>query len=164
MVAASRNYLDAIYEDLFLAAERLGDSNRLLIVSAGTKTLGELSPFLVSCDARLQAVVGGVRMSLNARIARYALEYLETPDGKLGAIREELKELTEGQAALVPWNRKVVSNQEVKLFIQKAFCSNPQSTHSALLRRFRDGDKACEYKRFRSLFQEVKTANIGQTT
>ena len=58
IVAASRNYLDAIYEDLFLAAKRLGDSNRLLIVSAGTKTLGELNPFLVPCDARLQAIAG----------------------------------------------------------------------------------------------------------
>ena len=103
-------------------------------------------------------------MSLNARIARYALEHLKTPDGKLGAIREKLKELTDKQKALVSWNRKVVNDQEVKRFIQKEFCSNPQSTHSALLRRFRDGDKACEYKRFRSLFQEVKTANIGQTT
>ena len=164
MVVASRNYLDAIYEDLFLAAKILGGSKRLLIVSAGTKTLGELNPFLVPCDARLQAVVGGVRLSLNARIARYILEHLKTSDDRLGTVQEKLKELTEGQDALASWDRKVVNDQEIKRFIQKSFRSNPQSTHSALLRIFRDDGRACEYKRFRSLFQEVKTANSSQTT
>ena len=69
IIVAPERYLDAIQEDLTGAAGRLPDPELLMIVSAGTKTLGELERFLIPCDARLQPLVGGIRRTLNIRLA-----------------------------------------------------------------------------------------------
>jgi hypothetical protein len=57
ILAASKNYLDAVYDDLLAAAHQLHSTSQLAVISAGTSRLAELSANLVPADARLQHYV-----------------------------------------------------------------------------------------------------------
>ena len=82
LIVASATYLKAIACDVRKALERLDDPDLLSIISAGAKKVDGLEEHLVPCDARLQALVGGARRSLNTRVARYVLSTERTTGGR----------------------------------------------------------------------------------
>ena len=164
LVVASRPYLEAMYDDLLSAREELTATDQLLLLSAGTRELGALSDHLLPCDARLQPLVGGALASLNVRVARYLISHWQENESsplRLSPMRGVLKSVLARQQRHEPPRREVVSDEEVREFIRRAFLE-PVNGYTPLLRALRDSGRACEFTRFRSLFTEVK-ASVYET-
>ena len=161
IIAASKNYLDAVQDDLTAAAMKLNDLNQLAVISAGTDKLSGLPGSLIPADARLQHYVGGVRRSLNVRLARYLLE--QTRRGKLSAsrIRSLVEPLLEAAPALQKFDRTPMTDDEVRSFILQRMQQEDRVSHTRLLRKLRADGKACEQKRFRDLFRQVEETAHG---
>jgi hypothetical protein len=152
LVAASTGYLDALAEDLIRTASGLNDPEDLSIISAGTRDLPGLSRHLVPCDARFQPIVGGSLNSLNARIARHLLS--STP--RLRPRATELRGWARGMLGDSPRRaspaRDRMSDEEVLRLISEELGRDPTAGCNKLLRRLREGGRACEQSRFTGLY------------
>ena len=155
MVVASENYLKAIKEDLEKARDSLASTDLMMIVSTGTRQLGELSENLIPCDARLQSAVGGIRRSLNVRVARKLISDARSLP-TLESLSSKMKRLLASQPDLPVYDRQSATDEEVRSFILSYIRVNKNAAHTHLLRTFRSDGFACEQKRFSKLFQEVK--------
>jgi len=155
IVVASQNYLHALYDDVLLAREELETPNLLSIISAGTEQLGELSAHVVPADARLQYYVGGVRRSLNVRLARYALQQTRRGNPTLNRLSNLFETLLKEAPELKKYDRTPMTDTDVTRYIRRAIKRESSVTQSRLLRELRDGGNACEQKRFRTLFHDV---------
>jgi hypothetical protein len=157
IVVASERYLSALRGDL-LSGE-LSDPDRALLVSAGYPNKDGLSDYLLPADARLQPRVGGVRQALNARLAQLVLSEQKPGEG-FEQVRKRFKRRLSRAPALKQYDRAPLSDDCVRKFLEKEIRASAQRgerpSHSPLLRVLRDGGHACEQKRFRRLFFEVK--------
>jgi hypothetical protein len=155
LVVASPDYLCALEKDLTNALDTLGDPDLLLIVSAGTKSLGRLTDHLLPCNATLQPVLGGTRGSLNIRIARLLLERAGKTLLNVERASVELGKLLRKQPPIVRYHRRAVTDQQVLTFIRLQLNRNGVVSRSVLLQRFRDSGKACEQSRFANLYRQM---------
>jgi hypothetical protein len=155
VVVASSDYLHAIENDLRGALSALLSPDLLLIVSAGTKSLGNLTQHLLPCDARLQSLVGGTRASLNIRIARLLIA--RTGNKQLGMERAtiQMARLLRKQPAIVRYQRHPASDEQICSFIRFELNRSRIVSHSLLLRKFRDSGRACEQSRFANLYRQT---------
>ncbi len=161
VVVASATYLAAIAEDIRSANP---DPERFLLISAGSAAQNGLSRLLLPADARFQGSLGGSRQALNARIARDALKrFARRPDG-FGWLRRSSTQRLAQEVDLITYNRKPLSDEEVKRFIRERLRTDPGARHTRLLRALRESGRACEQKRFRNLFVEVQEEIRAQTT
>ena len=62
------------------------------------------------------------------------------------------------------YDRKPLTDEEVKRFIRGKLRANPKARHSPLLRSLRESGQACEQKRFKNLFLEVQEEIRAQAT
>jgi len=161
LIVASPSYLEAIENDILEAAESLAHPSRLVIIAAGARKSGALAPFLVDCDSRFQAALGGARMSLNQRIARHIL--VNSPpwpwgaEGFSGTLASTCQQLDSP-----PYRPgKKLTDSEVKRYLQKKISSDPRCRPTGLLRELRSSGISCEQKRFKALFHEVEEARHG---
>jgi hypothetical protein len=155
IVVAPERYLDAVQADLTMAASRFADPELLMIISAGTKTLGELDRFLIPCDARLQPLVGGIRRTLNIRLARKIVsESRSVP--RLAELQKSYRKLLEKQPPLPVYDRRPMTDEQVRAYIRKELLRDPAKSHTPLLRKLRDQGSACEYSRFSALYKKVR--------
>lgn len=144
-------------QDLADAAAELQDPTLLSIVSAGTDRLTGVSDNLLPFDARLRRVLGGGMMSLNVRVAREVLRQgwpLRAPElaARLAAIAEGLEPVTSPV-------RAPQDDDAVRTFLLEELERDPSQHCSPLLRKLRDERNwACEQKRFRTLFYEVRAS------
>lgn len=148
MLALSAAYLDACRDDITAAAAELQDPDRLLVVSAGARGPGGLSGLMVPADARLQAVLGGTRQALNARIAARLLRAGIT--SRAQATRH-MAGLLARQPPVARYERKKLSDEEVTTMITGRLAREPGMSASRMLREFRDAGYACEQQRFANL-------------
>jgi hypothetical protein len=148
--------------DLEAAADALRSSDSLAVFSAATASLGALERFLVPSSARLQALLGGARQSLNVRLLKRALEEA-SPDTKLTApvLRAWAKELAKMQPPAPKYDHIPMSDDEVREYITAKLQQTPSAKHTGLLRQLRDSGRACEQSRFRRLFEEVRGTRHG---
>lgn len=160
LVVASETYLKAIAADLRDAVVELSDPDLLSIVSAGSKTLDGLGEHLVPCDARLQKLVNGARRSLNTRVAGMILSEARRPPRR-ATLKRRLTRILSQQPDIQRYDRTPMSDREVRQFITSQLRNDRALTHTALLRRLRDSNHACEQKRFASLFRDVKERKYG---
>jgi len=152
MLVLSKNYLRACGEDIAAASECLADPDRLFIVSAGGRPEGELEAFAVPADGRLQALFGGTRRALNARIGAHLLEYgIRSREEASGY----LARLLAAQSPVPRYNRKRQSDREILDTITTRLASAPATTASRMLRELRDAGLACEQRRFTVLYRQV---------
>jgi hypothetical protein len=161
LVVASEIYLVAIRDDLAKAARRFEDSDLLSIISAGTRSLNGLTDNLIPCDARLQSTVGGVRRSLNVRLARLALEKSRRSRPTRPVLRKQFTRLLATAPELMKYDRQPMRDGEIIQFLKSSLRVDPTACHTPLLRELRASGHACEQSRFRSLFQMVQTAQNG---
>jgi hypothetical protein len=155
LVGVSPDYLWAMMPDLLAASKSLSDTNLLVIVSAGAKAAGELTPFLLPCDARLEHQLGGARASLNARIVGYILNKFDTEEMRMPTLRKHFTDILARAPAPRTYERKKMNEIQVETFIRESLKKEPGVSFNALLRRLRDAGMACEYKRFRELFRSI---------
>lgn len=161
LVAASPDYLRAASTDLQAAGDVLRSPDRLALFSAATASLGVLQRFLVPSSARLQALLGGARQSLNVRLLKRALEDRKQSKLTAPALRAWAKELATMQPPAPEYDHTPMSDDEVRRYITSKLEQNPLAKHTALLRQLRDSGRACEQSRFRRLFEEVRGARHG---
>lgn len=155
LIVASDKYLRAIGEDLVEAATELDDRQLLSILSVGCKKLSGLNENLLPCDARLQHVVGGARRSINTRVAAHLIS--DSPSlPTFPALKNRLILLLKDLPDIPKFDRTPVTDEVVLQFILSELSKDSSSPHTPLLRRFRDGGKACEQSRFREMYQQVK--------
>jgi hypothetical protein len=152
MLALSASYLAACRDDIAAAAAELHDPDRLLVISAGARRPGLLAGLIVPADARLQAVLGGTRQALNARIAAHLLRAGIT--GRAQATRH-MTDLLALQPPVARYERKKLSDEEVTSLISGRLAQEPGMPASRMLREFRDAGYACEQQRFAELHRQV---------
>lgn len=161
MVVASPSYLNALYVDLKSAKAHMNDTNRLILVSAGSNQLSELTPNLLPVSAKLQHTVGGSRIGLNARIARKVLE--ESGRWQLDAevLRRRYSTLSARLPEVMRYERETMTDADVVRFIYTVIRANPDESATSTLRKLRDNGNACEQKRFGRIFKQVKKVSYG---
>jgi hypothetical protein len=152
LIALSAAYLDACRDDIIAAAGQAADPDTFIVVSAGAQFPDGDGAAMVPADARLQAVLGGTRQALNARIAAHLLSR------RIGSRTEAMHYMTRllgEQPTLTRYERKKLSDQEVTEKITDRLAQAPGTSASRLLREFRDAGYACEQQRFAELHRQV---------
>jgi len=155
LVVVSEAYLTAVRTDLELAAGKLGVGGELLVISAGTARSGLLAKFLLPADARFQKRLGGIRRSLNIRLAKQLLQ--ECPDGRWrqGGVIERFGERLTRLPPLETPTRTSSSDVDIGRFILGGLRANPPRSKTVLLRDFRASGRACEQTRFGQIFRQT---------
>jgi hypothetical protein len=155
MFVLSKSYLRACGADIAAACEYINDLDRLLIVSAGARPLGDLAGFMVPADARLQACLGGTRRALNARIGADLLSAgIRGRDEAVGY----LERLLAAQPPIPRYDRRKQSDREILDIIAGRLSQVPPPSANRLLREFRDAGLACEQHRFSRLYRSLVEA------
>lgn len=158
VVVASVPYIRAMMHDLAAAAVALASRDLLSVLSAGADAMRapELSAHLLSADARFEALVGGTRAALNARIARLVFQHLR--EGEMPTrphLEATLQQLSSGLPPLRRFDRRKLSDEEVRQFIEEERRMDPAASKTRLLRRLRGRGSACEQARFSEIFREA---------
>lgn len=157
LVVASAHYVNAVEPDLVKAAARLVEPERLMIITTpGSMARGPLGPHVIAARARWQAILGGARTSLHARLAERILD--RAADGlSVEIVRARLERMLERSPAVPKDGRQKMTDDDVRAFVRQALTRDPRAAHTKLLRALRDSGRACEQSRFRRLFFEVRT-------
>lgn len=153
VVLASPPYVHAMAEDLRRAAEILGD--RLLVVTSHEPRPDD--PLVANVIPSRESLIGhveGARPALHARVARHMIENAREHPLSAGALRARYTRLANTSNYARPPEREPMTDEEVRRFIRSELRVAPKLTHTRLLRALRDGGRACEQRRFRSLFRE----------
>lgn len=152
----SAAYLRACHDDVCQAAEKLNGSGGLSVISAGTKRDPDLADVLLPADARLQAVFGGSLQALNIRVAEHLLRSGLVDHDEMA---DSLQRLLAKKTPLRRFNRRRVSDAEIRSFIRDRRRDDRTATHTRLLGELRAANCACEQARFAALFAaEAKKA------
>jgi hypothetical protein len=162
-VVVSEVYLSAIGEDLEAAVRDVPSiRRRLAILCTGAKGTGELAPYLLPSEARLQSKAGGALASLNIRLARLLVEQVPPEDWSIEHLSSVLAAWKDAQPERARYDREPMSDEDVRQAILKAIREDPAIRPSRLLRRLRDSGRACEHKRFVRLFHKHAGEADGQ--
>ena len=161
LVAASDQYLQAMRSDLEGARSSLGDARQLVIFSGSGNLSGELSSNLVSCDARMQKLLGGSLMSLNIRTLRWAIAGSEGSQVTPESVREKLSKCVQQQPVIQRNSRTTLSDDQIKSFIIDNQHLERRASATTMLQTLRLRGYACEQKRFKALFSESMEALHG---
>lgn len=162
LVVASPAYLNAISEDLSEAISLL-KKNRLVIVSSRLAAMTKCwEQCLIPADARLQDEVGGARSSLNARVAEQVLIHATEDGFDPITIRKKVEDQITASPGLVKYDRQRADDEAVSTYIIRGLQETPDISCTALLRQYRTEGKACEQKRFKNLYWEVKKQRCEQ--
>jgi hypothetical protein len=155
LIIASAHYIAALEADLARAASLMARPAEMLIVTTPGKTArGPLGSCVIETPARWQAILGGARTSLHARLAERIIS--EAAEGfSADSVRARLQRLLERSPSVARDPRPRMTDDEVKRFIREALTSNPAAKQTGLLRALRDSGRACEQGRFKELFLEI---------
>jgi hypothetical protein len=151
ILVLSASYVHACRGDIDSAIAE-ARSEKLSIISAGTRSDAELAPYLLPVDSRLQNEFGGSRQALNIRTFEYLIR-----SGAIGhaQMHSLLAELIEQQPPIPRFERNRTSDTKIVAFIRSRLRLNPNATHTQLLREFRNANNASEQGRFAELFRSV---------
>lgn len=168
LIIASSEYLSAIQSDLILGYASLRNQDNLVLISSRTSSIDEnLQRCFVATDARLLCnptcpqkcsshVLGkGVRGSIGASLARYFLSNMNKWGFAAAQFRNQIETAVCDQPSPSVTKRTVMTNSDLKEFIETALASDRNISATGLLRILRGSGKACEQKRFSRLFREV---------
>ncbi len=158
LIALSKEYFAALSDDLLSARNALSDPDLLIIISAGVKKSSDFADNLVPMDASVEHSLGGARGSLNARMLHHLLGVFAPKDFRASTIRPYLNKMLSEQPEIRSFDRARMSDDEVRSFVLSSLEEKPDASFSHLLRQLRDLGKACEYKRFRGLFNSTTTS------
>jgi len=158
LVAVSGQYARALDADLAGAARAVGDPDRLAIITGGSHPADIPRRGLIPADARLKGTLGGATHSLNARIARRAIERLTDWYPSQHALASLVQSWLDVAPPAMAYDRQKLDDDSVGSFIRQSLDANPNATHTRLLRALRDSGRACEQARFAALFHDVQAA------
>ena len=162
MVVASRDYMEGIFNDCRRAREELEDPNLLSIVSAGSRDLPGLSANLLPSDVSLRRLVGGSVRALNIRYTRKILAEIGYQDLRASILHRKCSKLVAQSPRPPSLSRAQTSDENIDKFIRAALKQYGMTGHTALLRRLREGGRACGQNRFSRIFDTVLQALIQE--
>jgi hypothetical protein len=152
LVVLSSDYLRAVARDIDALLSDAYYRDHLSIVSCGSDNLPDpSSQNLLPCNATMQHFVGGVRISLNVRIAAYLLRGLKNRTASYDNFRRICRTIK--TRPLRNARRKNLSDDEVRDFIRHEASQDPKVSRSALLSLLRKSKFACEQSRFARLYR-----------
>lgn len=160
IVAGSLKYLRAAEPDLADLKQSLKSPDLLSIVSGGTNQLGELTDCLLPVEGRLRNRFGGSMHELNTRVVTELLKGEASTSLRRSHLAWVVDRWCKKTDPLEIYRREPMTDEEVTHFITKRLDKSDGLTQTRLLRELRDSGRACEQKRFRSLFKKVE-ANRG---
>jgi hypothetical protein len=144
----SATYLHACAADITEAGATVTNDDRFLIVSAGSRAVGDIGRLLLPADARLQADLGGARAVLNVRIAAALLQQATLDRASASGY---LSGKLDSSPGIARYDRRPMLDSQVKDWIVATLRATPGVSASGLLRRFRNEGFACEQSRFSRL-------------
>jgi hypothetical protein len=157
VIIASPSYLLALEQDLLATLKVLKDPNQLIIISSPSGNLSQkLRDHIVPSVESLQSLLGGALGSLHARVASLIFRNAHKWDLRADSLRKRLKKLASKGRSLRRYDRKRLSDREIKSFIRESLRRSPQISCSLLLQKLRRSNLACEQKRFTNLFWTVR--------
>lgn len=147
-------YQRACAADVLAATQLLADSEQMSVIGPVTT---ELASVTVPVTARLQPLLGGSLLSLNARVA--ALLLRGAAEGVHDVSRLRLRDRVEQSTITAPAPAvrtagRRMTDEEVRTFIG-AHVGERALSATGLLRRLRQSGQSCEQARFGQLFAEV---------
>jgi hypothetical protein len=163
LIAASALYVDAVTPELLAAARRIPT----VVFCAGRPRDSEVAALVPRFDRRLREgadpFVGGGDVGFNQRVAARVAELLGPGVVDRARVDEVLAAAMDRDGP-VRHGRQVASDGAVMAFIGAALVTDPKASRTALLRRWREGGRACEQRRFGSLYERVVEESNGQLT
>lgn len=168
LIIASGDYLTAIERDLLDGFKFLSSHENLLIITSKYFSNEDLNKNLVPADARLQChqncpqecdehlIRRGVRGLIGASLGEKIIEKIT--DGKFHSslLKDFVESRIEKSPELFYLRRNRLTDAGVREFINDELSNIPSVSCTSLLRKLRDGGRACEGKRFRELYLETK--------
>lgn len=158
MVVASRDYMEGLLDDCREARDALDDPNLLSIVSAGSRDLPGLNPNLIPSDVSLRGLVGGSVRAFNIRYTRRILSEMDYEELRAPVLHRKCSEIAAQSPRIPAIARVKTSDEEVWRFIWTSLGQHGLTSHTGLLRRFRDSGRACSQNRFSRIFESVVEA------
>lgn len=168
LIIASSDYLSAIETDLLSGIKFLTSPENLIIVTSKLFSNNGLSKYLIPSDARLQCnsqcdaicdkhlIPKGVRGSISSSLAKVIIQNIHEWGFKVSTVKKIIEKAVENSPMLIQYDRTVLEDSEVKDFIDREIKISPSASASFLLRKLRDSGFACEQKRFKGFYSEVK--------
>ena len=162
LIVLGKDYLDAVYKDLHKAVKKAKRPDQITVISNSSNdpTAKKIGKSWLYADERFINLPGANSTIINARIARELLRYtFEEEDGlkwwSIDNINTFLKDLSSGLPDPQKFDRETHTDEQVKDYIRDALTSE-EISFTKLHRAFRDSNRACEYTRFRGLYNQVK--------
>lgn len=157
LIMMSPTYLDALSEDLLAARAMMNQPAGLLLVSGHPGPSDHrFSSHWIPTYEKCRRELGGSCTSLNARLGGHLVRTYAPDQWSCEDIREKMIFWMNLLDFLEKPDRTPMSDQEALSFIRKRLRSDAFLSHTALLKELRASGRACEQKRFRSLFQAVQ--------
>ena len=162
LVVLGKDYLDAVFEDLSQGIANSPVPHNIAVISNNIDdpTAKQLGLNWLYADGRFVNLPRSNSTFVNARVAHNLLiELFDNKGGmrwwSLESFNKYLQELSVQLPEVKKFDRVPGSNVEVKNYIREELKKNDIS-FSRLHRQYRDGNRACEYTRFKGLYREVK--------
>lgn len=170
VIAGSRRYLEAMRDDLEEAVGSLKDRGQLVIISTGTKSLGNLDDHILETARRmrLHPEIGGSTHELNVRLLKYALKTIlkTNPKNCLQRLKEKFDTLLKESPREPDYqeDREPITVEKLKVWIEGQLEKDPEACKTPLLRKLRDeAKKSFEQKHFGKIFDEVKASMAARS-
>ena len=163
MVVLGKDYLDAVSKDLNKAIKNTKYPSHILVVTNNPKdpSSKKLGSNWLYADGRFVNLKGSNSTLVNGKIAYKVIEKVvedKKANSKFWSVKtlnSYLKELADDLPDVEKFNRTPSSDKEVKDYIKNQLLIS-ELPFSKLHRAYRDNNRACEYTRFRGLYDEVK--------
>jgi hypothetical protein len=165
VLVASPAYLKAIAHDLAEATYTAQVRRQpFIVVSTGARnarsSFREFDWAIMRSDARLEQLVGVGKVALNARIADYLIKVAEYDGDCIDMARMRIEEQCDSLPPQVAIKRRETTDERVQVFIRKELRKEPGAPFTRLLRTLRNSGVACEYKRFRALYDHLRSEEL----
>lgn len=168
LIIASGDYLKAVEQDLTDGINYLVSPDNFLIITSKSFSNENLKKNLIPADARLQCQQGclencekhlirrGVRGSIGASLAEKIIEKITAEGFNSTKLKEFVENRIKESPNLFNFRRERLTDSGVRDFISEQLSKMPSASCTSLLRKLRDDGCACEGKRFKELYLEIK--------
>jgi len=152
LVVASARYLRAVARDLAAAA---CSGLKVVAFAASAPRLSDVDPWLVRIDARARSVVAASDARASADFVAFVARHLGEDLLDIAAARDFVEHTLAGRTAPRRPRGTTAQPEEVRAFIEASLRADPDMRKGPLLRRWRDGGRAFEQKRFGAIYEDV---------
>jgi hypothetical protein len=158
VIAISKEYLSATYDDIVEARKMLLSPDKMVIICTGAKKNGDLADNFLPCDARFENHFHCCRGDLNVYLLESVVKSHFASDISASKLKAGFKRKLDKLPKIALQNRSRLSDLALEAFITFNLLDCCGGSFTNLLSLLRSEGCACEQKRFRRLFFRVKRA------